>query len=64
LGGVGARLFSSIEEGIDTMVDVTQTIDPEPSQVPMYQALYGAYASAYGALAPSVFAQLNGLVGE
>ena len=64
LGGVGAGVFSSIEEGIDTMVDVTQTIDPEPSRVPVYQSLYDAYASAYGALAPAVFPQLNGLAGE
>ena len=64
LGGVGAGLFASIEEGIDTMVDVTQTIDPEPSQMPLYQSLYEAYTSIYGALAPEVFTQLNGLAGE
>jgi xylulokinase len=64
LGGVGAGVFSGTDEGIDAMVEVTQTIDPEPPQVPFYQTLYETYTSAYGALAPSVFAQLNGLASE
>jgi len=53
LGGVGAGVFSSIEEGVDTLVEVTGEVEPNMENHAVYEEMYEAYAKAYEGLASS-----------
>lgn len=50
LGGVGAGVFSSIEEGVSAMVRPSCAIDPDSSRHALYGELYQAYVKAYDGL--------------
>lgn len=58
LGGVGAGLFRSIQEGVDAMVHVRETRQPDPRRHSHYRELHAAHKSAYQALAASTFDRL------
>ena len=53
LGGVGAGVFASIEEGVQAMVAVASQIEPNPSRHRRYEELYQAYSAAYEGLSAS-----------
>jgi xylulokinase len=53
LGGVGAGLFASIEEGVDAMVHVADGVEPDPNRHALYEDLYHAYVQTYEGLASS-----------
>jgi xylulokinase len=62
LGGVGAAVFSSIEEGADAMVRLDERFEPIPENVETYAQLYDAYCRGYEGLDRSgVFAALADL---
>ncbi|MBP6012521.1 MAG: hypothetical protein KBA31_09865 [Alphaproteobacteria bacterium] len=61
LAGVGAGVFSDIGEGVDAMVGIADTIEPQVDQTARYVELYAAYADAYRSLAPSTFSKLCAL---
>ena len=61
LAGVGAGLFANIVEGVNAMVAIADTIEPEPGQTARYAELHAAYEDAYRALAPTTFAKLGAL---
>jgi xylulokinase len=50
LGGVGAGVFSSIEEGARQMVHVDKSYTPDPQNVSVYAELYRTYCRVYEAL--------------
>ena len=50
LGGVGAGVFNSIEEGADRMVKVDRTYEPQKKNVAVYAELYATYCRMYEAL--------------
>jgi ribulose kinase len=54
LAGVGAGLFSSIDEGIAAMVRRGRTIEPRRKESAVYNDLYRRYAMLYPALKPIV----------
>jgi xylulokinase len=59
LGGVGAGVFRSIEEGVEAMVHLAGQIEPDPERHQVYEELYAAYARAYeGLQASGTFAAL------
>ena len=51
LGGLGAGVFGSIEEGADAMVHVAGQIEPNPDNHAIYEEMYEAYVKAYTGLA-------------
>ena len=51
LGGLGAGVFASIEEGVDAMVHVADEIEPIDSNHAIYEEMYDAYVRAYAGLA-------------
>jgi len=53
LAGVGAEVFSSVEEAVTRTVRVTERTLPIPENVQRYQALYPVYRSLYPALQPT-----------
>jgi xylulokinase len=53
LGGVGAGVFNSIEEGVDTLVKVTGEVEPDMASHRIYEEMYEAYVKAYEGLATS-----------
>lgn len=53
LGGVGAGIFNSIEEGVENMVHVKAEIEPDSANHAIYEDMYQAYRSAYKGLAES-----------
>jgi len=53
LGGVGAGVFRSIEEGVEAMVHVSGQIEPDPGCHACYERMYEAYVKAYEGLADS-----------
>jgi xylulokinase len=55
LGGVGAGVFGSVQEGVDRMVKKVSTYEPNPRNVPKYDELYGLFQNAYGSLAGGGF---------
>jgi xylulokinase len=61
LGGVGAGVFNNIDEGVDAMVHVSQTLEPRAAHHDRYTDLYGAYADAIRSLAASTFSRLTTL---
>lgn len=50
LGGLGAGVFASLEEGVEAMVHPQATVDPDPRRAERYAELYAVYAQAYEAL--------------
>jgi xylulokinase len=50
LGGVGAGLFSSIEEGVAAMVHPSGALEPDPARHRLYNELYQAFVKAYEGL--------------
>lgn len=59
LGGVGAGVFGSVEEGVEAMVRPRTTIEPDRRRVDRYADLYRAYVQAYeGLQASGAFASL------
>jgi sugar (pentulose or hexulose) kinase len=50
LGGVGAGVFSSIEEGTRQMVHVDRSYAPNPQNVSVYAELYKTYCRVYEAM--------------
>ena len=62
LGGVGAGIFSSIEEGADAMVALDKRYEPNMDNHKVYTELYDAYCRAYEGLdSGTVFESLAGL---
>jgi xylulokinase len=53
LGGVGAGVFKSIKEGVDTLVQVTGELEPNMKNHAVYEEMYQAYVKAYEGLASS-----------
>jgi sugar (pentulose or hexulose) kinase len=53
LGGLGAGLFASIEEGVAAMVHVADRIEPDPQRHERYEELYRAYVQIYEGLSNS-----------
>lgn len=53
LGGYGAGIFNSIEEGVDAMVSVTGELEPNMENHKTYEEMYQAYKMAYEGLAKS-----------
>ena len=58
LGGVGAGVFATLDEGVDAMVRVAHTLEPNPANQRRYTDVYLAYADAYHALAASTFGRI------
>ena len=58
LGGVGAGVFDSIQEGVDAMVHVETEIEPIVENHEIYQDLYSAYVEANQALSRKTFENL------
>ena len=58
LGGVGAGVFDTLDEGVDAMVRVAHTLEPDPANQRRYTDVYLAYADAYHALAASTFGRI------
>jgi xylulokinase len=53
LGGVGAGVFGSIEEGVETMVHVTGELEPNMQNHKIYEEMYQAYTLVYEGLSNS-----------
>jgi xylulokinase len=53
LGGVGAGVFKSIKEGVDTLVQVTGEVEPNMENHKIYEEMYQAYVKAYEGLSSS-----------
>lgn len=53
LGGVGAGVFKSIEEGVAQMVHVTGEVEPNMANHKVYEEMYQAYVKAYEGLSSS-----------
>lgn len=53
LGGLGAGVFKSIEEGTAAMVHVADRIEPDSARHDRYEQLYGAYVQTYEGLSNS-----------
>ena len=51
MGGLGAGVFASIEEGVAAMVHVADRIEPNPASHCRYEELYQAFTQAYDGLA-------------
>ena len=50
LGGVGAGVFGTLEEGVAAMVHVADRIEPDPQRHQRYEELYRAYVQTYEGL--------------
>lgn len=53
LGGVGAGIFSSIEEGVDRMVHVGGELEPDTAAHSTYEEMYQIYCATYNGLTQS-----------
>jgi len=53
LGGIGAGIFKSQEEGVEAMVEVTGQLEPNMTNHKVYEEMYQAYRKAYEGLASS-----------
>ena len=51
LGGVGAGVFESVEEGCAQMLHKIRTFDPDPKTHEIYSEMYGIWKEAYLAMA-------------
>ena len=62
LGGVGAGVFSSIEEGADRMVALDKRYEPDMKNHELYNNMYETYCRAYDGLdGKGVFGAINAL---
>ncbi len=62
LGGVGAGIFKNAKEGVDTLVQFIDKVEPIPANVKRYNDIYKAYVKAYQALTDSgTFVELGKL---
>ena len=62
LGAVGSGVFTSMREGIDTMVRVKHTFEPNPATRAQYDEVFGIFKDGYHALATSgVYNKLSAL---
>lgn len=50
LGGVGAGIFNSIEEGVDNMVHIKGEIEPNTTNHAIYEEMYQAFQCTYEGL--------------
>jgi xylulokinase len=50
LGGVGAGLFASLDQGVEAMVRVASQVEPDAARHERYMEMYRAYVRAYEAL--------------
>lgn len=50
LGGVGAGVFNSIEEGVENMIKVSGEVAPDLEAHKIYEEMYQVYCSAYQGL--------------
>lgn len=50
LGGVGAGIFNSIQEGVAAMVKVAGEVEPNLANHQVYEEMYAAYVKAYQGL--------------
>ncbi len=55
LGGLGAGLFASIEEGVAAMVHVADRVEPDQERHQRYEELYRAYVQTYEGLSSGAF---------
>lgn len=53
LGGVGAGIFASIEQGVQAMVRVAGQVEPDAAAHALYGEMYEAYVKAYQGLCDS-----------
>lgn len=53
LAGVGAEVYSSVEEACAATIRVVTTTEPKPEHMKIYNAYYPVYRSLYGALKPA-----------
>jgi xylulokinase len=53
LAGVGAEIYSSVEEACEATVHVVTSTEPRPENMRLYNAYYPVYRSLYGALKPA-----------
>ena len=51
--GVGSGLFSDIEAGVDSMVEISETYEPAAENVRIYEELYGVFCEIYEGLVPA-----------
>jgi xylulokinase len=58
LGGIGAGVFDSVQEGVDAMVHVANEIEPNIENHDIYQEMYRAYIEAYEGLNHKAFGTL------
>ena len=61
LGGVGAGVFSSVAEGVDSMVHVMSEIEPDLANHRIYSEMYNAFTQAYEGLDQNTFSILASL---
>ncbi len=57
-GGMGAGVFSSLEEGVEAMVHTAEVIEPNLANHKIYQDLYGTYVKTYEGLSAAAFDSL------
>jgi xylulokinase len=53
LAGVGAGIYSAVEEACKATIRVLTSTEPQPENVKLYNAYYPVYRSLYGALKPA-----------
>lgn len=53
LGAVGCNYFNSIEEGVEQMVNISQTIEPIEKNHKLYKNAYNIFKKAFNALSKS-----------
>jgi sugar (pentulose or hexulose) kinase len=54
LAGVGAGIFPSLDEAVDTMVHETEVIEADPELHERYAFFVDAYVEAYPAMRPLI----------
>lgn len=63
LAGVGAGVYSSIEEATDELIEITSLTRPTPENVEIYEKYYQVYRALYPALKPQ-FDRVSQIVEE
>ncbi len=53
LAGIGAELFTDVEQAVDEMVENDRIIDPENETAKIYNDIYGQYKRINGILLPT-----------
>lgn len=60
-GAVGAGVFSSIADGVDSIVQTDKLYEPDAADTKVYDELYDCYCSAYSGLAQDAYAKIAAL---